>query len=57
MFGKSATEMLDFMNEGEKKTNFALKLLTDSSYIDYKIPLYIHDGLVWLNQQTSGGQQ
>lgn len=56
LFGKSATEMLDFMNEGEKKTDFALKLLTDSSYIDYKIPLYIKDGLVWLNQQSRGGQ-
>lgn len=56
MFGKSATEMLDFMDEGEKKTDFALKLLTDSSYIDYQIPLYIRDGLVWLNCQSRGGQ-
>ena len=56
MFGKTATEMLDFMDEGEKKTDFALKLLTDSNFIDYQLPLYILDGLVWLNRQSRGGQ-
>lgn len=37
---------------GESKTDFAIKLLTDSNYQDFQIPSYIRDGLVWLNNQA-----
>ena len=33
------------------KTDFALMLLTDPKYKDFAIPLYIKNGLVWLNDQ------
>lgn len=52
LFGKTETEELDFSKEGDKKTDFALRLLVDDQYTDYQLPSYIRDGLVWLNKQT-----
>ena len=52
LFGKADTEVLDFSKESDKKTDFALRLLTDDKYANYQLPSYIHDGLVWLNKQT-----
>lgn len=52
LFGKTETEVLDFSQETDKKTDFALRLLVDDKYADYQLPSYIHDGLVWLNKQT-----
>ena len=55
LFGidENATEikLFDDNCEGEKKTDFAIKLLTDPQYDDFQIPSYIRDGLVWLNNQ------
>lgn len=42
----------NFEETGDKKTDFALKLLIDEEYISYYVPSYIRDGLVWLNNQT-----
>lgn len=36
-----------------KKTEFALKLLIERQYGDYKIPSYIERGLMWLNSQAA----
>lgn len=48
LFSKSADEILNFVEEGEKKTDFAIKLLYDPQYHDYAVPSYIRDGLIWL---------
>ena len=40
-----------YSNDEGSKTDFALKLLTDSAYEDFTIPLYIQNGLIWLNNQ------
>lgn len=40
-----------FDSEKQKKTSFSLQLLTDNAFSDYKIPSYIKDGLIWLNNQ------
>ena len=37
----------------QKKTNFSLELLTVDSFLDYNIPSYIIDGLIWLNNQDT----
>lgn len=48
----------DFNSRGEKKTDFALKLLVEDEYADYNVPSYIREGLVWLNGQSrTGGYQ
>lgn len=47
---------LKFEDTGEKKTDFALKLLTEEAYTSYQVPSYIRDGLVWLNNQTRMGE-
>lgn len=52
LFGKSETEELDFAQEGEKKTDFALKLLVDPDFANYQVPMYIREGLIWLNSQS-----
>lgn len=46
---------LNFENRGEKKTEFALKLLMEEKYTKYVVPSYIRDGLVWLNSQSCMG--
>ena len=48
MFGRSADEIINFANEDEKKTDFAISLLFDTKYENYQIPSYIKDGLIWL---------
>lgn len=35
-----------------KKTDFAIKLLTDSSFENFNVPSYIKEGLKWLNEQN-----
>ena len=37
---------------GLKKTDFAIELLVNPQYEGYIVPSYIHDGLVWLNNQS-----
>ena len=38
-----------FDSKLEKKTDFSLQLLADDLFYNYKVPSYIVDGLVWLN--------
>lgn len=45
-------EEITFDDENEKKTNFAIRLLVEEEFDNYKIPLYIKNGLIWLNQQS-----
>lgn len=47
----SATEIPLFSDESGSKTDFALKLLTDSAYEKFSVPTYIKNGLIWLNNQ------
>ena len=48
MFGKETDEAIDFSEEDDKKTDFAIRLLYDPAFSDYEIPSYIKDGLTWL---------
>ena len=48
LFGKNANDIIDFSEENDKKTDFAIKLLYDPAFSEYEIPSYIKDGLVWL---------
>lgn len=48
LFGKSADDILNFSDENEKKTDFAIKLLYDPKYEGYIVPSYIKNGLIWL---------
>ena len=46
---------IPLFEEGGKhgsKTDFAILLLTDPLYEDFKIPSYIREGLIWLNEQS-----
>lgn len=43
---------LDFSETGEKKTDFAIKLLYNPTFRNYRIPSYIRKGLIWLGQQS-----
>ena len=56
LFGiaEEATEipLFDEDESGESKTDFAIKLLTDSKFEDFIVPSYIRDGLAWLNDQA-----
>lgn len=52
LFNLSNEEIPNFDERGEKKTDFALRLLIEDEYRSYKIPSYIRDGLVWLNKKT-----
>ena len=54
LFGvdKDDTEIPIFDETGEKKTDFAIKLLTNPEYADFEIPSYIREGLMWLNDQA-----
>jgi len=47
-----ATDVPIFSDNGESKTDFALKLLTDPKYENFIVPSYIKSGLVWLNDQS-----
>ena len=49
LFGRTSDETIDFSDSDEKKTDFAVKLLYDSRYMDYEIPSYIKEGLIWLS--------
>lgn len=52
LFNKSEQETeITFDDEDGKKTDFALKLLMESRFMDYEIPSYITKGLIWLNNQ------
>lgn len=46
-----------FKDTGDKKTDFALKLLVEEAYTSYQVPSYIRDGLIWLNNQSRMGGQ
>lgn len=48
LFGKRPDEIIDFTEEGDKKTDFAIRLLYAPAFSDYNIPSYIKDGLSWL---------
>lgn len=48
LFNKDNNEVIDFSKEHEKKTDFAIKLLYDPKFSDYKVPSYIQEGLAWL---------
>lgn len=45
------TEIPLFNDDEGSKTDFALKLLTDSAYENFSVPSYIQNGLIWLNNQ------
>lgn len=47
----------NFGNTGDKKTDFALKLLVKEAYTSYQVPSYIRNGLIWLNNQSRMGGQ
>lgn len=46
----------NFEKQGIKKTDFALKMLIENEFSSYKVPSYIRDGLIWLNNQTRIGE-
>ena len=48
LFDKEPDEIIDFSEEDDKKTDFAIRLLYDPAFSDYSIPSYIKDGLIWL---------
>lgn len=48
LFGKEVYEEIDFSEEEDKKTDFAIRLLYNPMFSDYEIPSYIKDGLMWL---------
>ncbi len=48
MFGKGQDEPIDFSEEDDKKTDFAIRLLYDPAFSNYNVPSYIRDGLIWL---------
>lgn len=48
LFGKQPDEILDFSEEENKKTDFAIQLLYEPAFSNYSIPSYIKDGLIWL---------
>lgn len=52
LFGLEAYAVLDFSEFGEKKTDFAIRLLYDSAYRNYRVPSYIQKGLIWLGQKS-----
>ena len=52
LFAKSERDELDFSEESIKKTDFALSLLIEDKYENYRIPSYIKEGLIWLNRQS-----
>lgn len=43
---------INFDEEEEKKTDFALNLVLGKNSDDYRIPSYIEKGLIWLNEQS-----
>lgn len=45
-------KVIKFDKDEIGKTDFALRLLVDSEYSDYKVPTYIKNGLVWLDAQS-----
>ena len=52
LFGIVSTDnSFTFDSEKQKKTDFSLQLLTHNDFSSYKIPSYIIDGLIWLNNQ------
>lgn len=53
LFNKSDDETeITFDEDDGKKTDFAIRLLVEPEYIDYEIPSYIKNGLIWLNEQS-----
>ena len=52
LFNIAEGEPPNFDETGDKKTDFALRLLVENEYRSYQLPSYIRDGLVWLNKQT-----
>ena len=50
LFNKEPEETLDFANENEGKTDFAVNLLYDPKFENYRVPSYIREGLVWLSK-------
>lgn len=44
---------ITFDEEEVCKTDFALRLLVDGKYTEYRIPSYIEQGLIWLNGMTT----
>ena len=59
LFGKTIDETIDFSEENDKKTDFAIRLLYEHRYADYQIPSYIKEGLVWLSSMSrfSAGEE
>ena len=59
LFGKTIDETIDFSEENDKKTDFAIRLLYEPQYADYQIPSYIKEGLVWLSSMSrfSAGEE
>lgn len=50
LFGiKKDATVISFDESEISKTDFALRLLVDTKFINYSIPSYIEKGLVWLN--------
>ena len=52
LFNIKDGETPSFDEMEEKKTDFALRLLIEDKYRSYKIPSYIRDGLIWLNNKS-----
>ena len=48
LFDKEPDEIIDFSEEDDKKTDFAIRLLYDPAFSNYSVPSYIKDGLIWL---------
>lgn len=53
IFGIAESEtVIEFDEDEMSKTDFALRLLVDPEYSNYKVPTYIKNGLVWLDVQS-----
>lgn len=53
LFGQSDDETeITFSDDDGKKTDFAIRLLVEPELVDYEIPSYIKNGLIWLNGQS-----
>ena len=53
LFNKSDHDTeITFDDDDGKKTDFAIKLLVEPEFVEYEIPSYIKNGLIWLNNQS-----